>query len=119
MPESFQPSGPFAPRQGSNVTVSLWMLLFSMVVFAGISLAIMLASRVPLIANGINEVLGLPQTAKTDKPDRTTHLIFLLFCYSSPLLFAMWISILHGLVARIQKYRELRTNDRDSVNPLD
>jgi hypothetical protein len=94
------------------------MLLFSMVVFAGISLAIALASRVPLISNGINDIFGLPQTAKSDKPDRTTHLLFLLFCYSSPLLFAMWISILHGLASRWQRYRQSTSVENDSTNPF-
>jgi hypothetical protein len=116
--EPLTPTGPFAPRQGSNVTISLWMLLFSMVVFAGISLAIALASRVPLISNGINDIFGLPQTAKSDKPDRTTHLLFLLFCYSSPLLFAMWISILHGLASRWQRYRQSASVEDDSTNPF-
>jgi hypothetical protein len=68
------------------------MLMFSMIVFAGISLAMMLASQVPIIANGINSVLGLPETAQEGKPDRTTHLFFLLFCYTSPLLMAMLVS---------------------------
>lgn len=118
MAEPLQPSGPFAPQQASRATISLWMLLFSMVVFAGISLAIALGSRVPLIANGINDLFGLPQTAKSDKPDRTTHLLFLLFCYSSPLLFAMWISILHRLALWLQRPQSKVLAETETMNPL-
>ena len=89
--------------------------MFSLVVFAAISMLLMFAARVPIVANSINEFLGLPQTAKPDTPDRTTHLIFLLFCYSSPLVLAMWVSLLNSIYLRWKKYQNL-SNDRDEAD---
>jgi hypothetical protein len=109
---------PFAQVSNSGRTVSLWMLMFSLTVFAVISLVIMLAARVPIIANSVNDVLGLPRTAKPDKPDRTTHLIFLLFCYSSPLLLAMWVGLLRGLYVRFKKPIDARAHSNEPDNPF-
>ena len=88
-------SSPFAETKPNRPTVSLWMMMFSMIVFAAFSLLIMFASWVPAISNVVNDFFGVTQTAKPDKPDRSTHLFFLLFCYASPLLLALWVGILH------------------------
>ncbi|MEI7458599.1 MAG: hypothetical protein WCK15_04270 [Pirellula sp.] len=111
-------SGPFAESRRSRTTISLWMLMFSMVVFAGVSMVIMLAARVPTIANSINEFFGLPQTAKQGKPDRTTHLIFLLFCYSSPLMFAMWVGILHSINVRLKHFSAAKSGQDEPDSPF-
>ncbi|MFY8199664.1 MAG: hypothetical protein ACOVLE_03280 [Pirellula staleyi] len=111
-------SGPFAESRRSRKTISLWMLMFSMVVFAGFSMLMMLAARVPTIANSINEFFGLPQIAKQGKPDRTTHLIFLLFCYSSPLLFAMWVGILHSINVRLTNFYAAKHGQDEPDNPF-
>lgn len=91
---------PFQAVTNQTRTISISMMMFAMVLFAGFSLLLMSASRVPAIANSINDFFGLPQTAKPDKPDRSAHLFFLLFCYSSPLLFAMLVGVLHWLKRR-------------------
>jgi hypothetical protein len=101
MSNSTEHHNPFASSTSPKLRVSLGMLLLSTVVFAAISMAIMMASRVPIIANNVNEFFGLPATAKPDKPDRTTHLIFLLFCYSSPLLLATWVGLVHSAYSYI------------------
>ena len=88
-------SNPFAETVPNRPTVSLWMLMFSMIVFAAFSLLIMFASWVPAISNVVNDFFGVTQTVKPDKPDRSTHLFFLLFCYASPLLLALWVGLLH------------------------
>jgi len=93
-------SNPFAETVLARPTVSLWMLLLSLIGFAAFSLLIMFASRVPAISNTVNDFLGVAQTAKPDKPDRSTHLFFLLFCYSSPLMLAMWVGLLHMFLAK-------------------
>lgn len=111
-------SGPFAESRRSRTTISLWMLMFSMVVFAGVSMVIMLAARVPTIANSINEFFGLPQTAKQGKTDRTTHLIFLLFCYSSPLMFAMWVGILHSINVRLKHFSAAKSGHDEPDSPF-
>jgi hypothetical protein len=55
---------------------------------------------VPAISNTVNDFLGIPQRAKPDKPDRAKHLYFLLFCYSSPLLLALFVGLFHMASAR-------------------
>ncbi len=67
-----------------------------MILFAFLSLGMSMAACVPLISNSVNAFLGLPQLAQPDKPDRSTHLFFLLFCYSSPLLLSLCIGLLHS-----------------------
>jgi hypothetical protein len=93
-------SSPFAETETVRPTVSLWMLMFSLIVFAVISLLIMFASRVPLISNAVNDFFGAARASKPDKPDRSTHLFFLLFCYASPLMLAMWVGLLHAFLNR-------------------
>jgi hypothetical protein len=91
---------PFGGQQRNSRTISLTMMFCSMIFFAGVSLLMMMASRVPVLANGINEFFGWPENATSEKPDRSTHLFFLLFCYASPLLFAMWVGLLHSIIRR-------------------
>ena len=88
-------ASPFAQTASARPTVSLWMLLFSLVVCAAFSLLLMFAAHVPLISNAVNDFFGLPQTAKSGKPDRAAHLYFLLFCYASPLLLVLTVGLLH------------------------
>jgi len=93
-------SNPFAQTEAVRPTVSLWMLMFSLIVFAVFSLLIMFAARVPAISDTLNDFFGIARTAKPDKPDRSTHLFFLLFCYASPLLLAMWVGLFHTFLTR-------------------
>ena len=91
-------SSPFSEPVAVRHSISLWMLVFSLVVCAAFSMLIMLAARVPAISDTINDFLGTAKSTKPDKPDRSTHLFFLLFCYASPLLLATWVGLLHLLV---------------------
>lgn len=100
-PAQNKTQNPFAaPDRKPHATVSLGSLLVSMVVFAVISLLLMFAARVPAIANSINDLLGISRSAPEGKPDRSTHLFMLLFCYSSPLMLMLWVSLLRGLMRR-------------------
>jgi hypothetical protein len=85
---------------GTGRTIGLWMLLVSMVVFAVISLLLMFAARVPAISDSLNDLLGVSRTTAGDRPDRSTHLFMLLFCYTSPLMLMLWVSLLRGIVRR-------------------
>jgi len=76
------------------------MLMVAMVVFAAISLLMMFAARVPAIANSINDLLGIRRTTTPGRPDRSTHLFMLLFCYSSPLLLMLMVSLVRKLAIR-------------------
>ena len=111
-------ASPFGEVSRPNKTISLWMLMFSLVVFAGISMVIMFAARVPIIANSINDFMGLPHTTKPDKPDRTTHLVFLLFCYSSPLLFAMWLGLLQSFFVNFISRPNVHMQSREGDDPF-
>jgi hypothetical protein len=111
-------SAPFAPAKEPRATISVWMLLFSMIVCAFISLALMLASQVPAITSGLNDALGLPSTGSRDKPDRTAHLIFLLFCYTSPLLLALILGLLHAGISGILRSDLSNSNDEEPESPF-
>ena len=104
-------SSPFSQSESVRPTISLGMLMFSLVVFAAFSLLIMFAARVPAISNTLNDFFGLPQKVKPDKPDRSTHLFFLLFCYASPLLLAMWVGLFQSFTTRfVNVHRSEKTN---------
>ena len=107
-------ASPFRDHVPQNRTVSLATLTFSLVFFAGVSLVIMFAARVPLIANSIHDFLGLPRLAKPEKPDRTPHLVFLLFCYASPLLLALWISLIQWSYKYFAEANLPKSRDPDS-----
>ena len=111
-------SNPFAEVTPIRATVSLWMLMVSLVVFAFLSLLIMLAAQVPVISDAVNDFLGVPQTAKAGKPDRSTHLFFLLLCYASPLLLAMWIGLLHTFVTRFLVIARPFDNTKEPDSPF-
>jgi hypothetical protein len=93
------------------------MLLVSMIVFAMISLLLMFAARVPAIADSLNDLLGVSRTTSSDRPDRSTHLFMLLFCYTSPLMLMLWVSLLRGLVRRRSRYPSAPNTNIDS-NPF-
>ncbi len=93
-------ASPFAQTTTARPTVSLWMLLFSLVVCAAFSFLLMFAAHVPMISNAVNDFFGLPLTAKPGKPDRAAHLYFLLFCYASPLLLVLIVGLLHMLSSK-------------------
>lgn len=100
------PQTPFAASdRGGSRGVGLWILFVSMVVFAAISLLLMLAARVPAIANSLNDLLGVSRNVSPDRPDRSTHLFMLLFCYASPLLLMLWVSLLRSLAMRSRSVR--------------
>jgi hypothetical protein len=118
MSDNPQIDSPFAPANKPRYTVSLAMLLMSMFVFAALSMLIMFAARVPIIANTIHDFFGLPLSPKPDKPDRTSHLVFLLFCYTSPLLLATWVGLMHSAGKYLASLRERSQQDSESNNPL-
>ena len=109
---------PFATEEESRPVVQLWMLFVSMIVFAFMSLLIMFAARVPAIANSIHDVMGMPRAAKPDRPDRSTHLFMLLFCYSSPLLLMLWVGFLRRLLIRWTP-KQSRTESEDFGSPFE
>lgn len=114
-PKTDTPFATLEPAAGR--TVGLWMLLVSMVVFAMISLLLMFAARVPAVANSINDLLGVSRPIDNGQPDRSTHLFMLLFCYTSPLMLMLWVSLLRTLVRRRARHRQAAELAGDS-NPF-
>lgn len=112
-------STPFASREDRNrPTVGLWMILVSMVVFAAISLLFMFAARVPAISESVNDMLGIRSSIAEDKPDRSAHLFMLLFCYTSPLMLMLWVSLLKSIRVRRQA-PPASQNSKSAPDPFD
>jgi len=88
-----------------------------MIVFAAISLLLMFAARVPAIANSINDLLGVSRAKAPDRPDRSTHLFMLLFCYSSPLMLLLWVSLLRSLASGRRTQSSVREHPEED-NPF-
>ena len=109
---------PFAETASARPTLSLWMLLFSLVVCAAFSFLLMMAAHVPAIANTVNDFFGVAQTVKADKPDRSTHLYFLLFCYSSPLLLTMIVGLMQIFFIRVLTVGRTLENGTEPDSPF-
>lgn len=109
---------PFAKESRHPPVIQLWMLFVSMVVFATIALLIMVAARVPAIANNISDLLGVARTAKADRPDRSTHLFMLLFCYTSPLLLMLWVSALRSMFRSRTTNRSNQDDESQADSPF-
>ncbi len=92
--------------------------MFSLVVCAAFSLLIMMAARVPAISDTINDFLGIAKSARPDKPDRSTHLFFLLFCYASPLLLATWVGLFQMFLTRFVPLRQTLDTGDEPSNPF-
>ena len=108
----------FAETPSTRPTLSLWMLLFSLVVCAAFSFLLMMAAHVPAIANTVNDFFGVAQTVKAGKPDRGTHLYFLLFCYASPLLLTMIVGLLQIFLVRVLKLGGTLENSTEPDSPF-
>ncbi|MFO0011697.1 MAG: hypothetical protein ACK553_03060 [Planctomycetota bacterium] len=119
MPPSPAPANSPTPfgqvERGRRPTIGLPTILVSMVVFAVISLLLMFAARVPAVASSIDDLLGVRRGIAKDQPDRATHLFMLLFCYTSPLMLMIWMSLLKRL-GRRQVSR--RADKEPSPDPL-
>ena len=85
------PLTPFAERQPTGFQFSMGSLLIIMAIVSVMSACLLWASRLPLVTNEIHVWLGTTPAANDDGTDRGAQLIFLLFCYSAPLLMAALI----------------------------
>jgi hypothetical protein len=99
---------PFAAPNQAAPTVRLWMLFVSMMVFAGFSLLLALAIRVPSISNGLRDLMGGSGRPLSPTRERSAHLFMLLFCYSSPLLMMIWVSTLRRFIQFQQRRLDRR-----------
>ena len=115
--KTFQEQTPFAPNGSRRPVVGLWVVFVTMIVFAAISLLMMFAARVPAVANSINDILGVARGAKPDRPDRSTHLFMLLFCYSSPVLLLICVSAMRKL-ANLKSLNRDRNEENGEESPF-
>jgi len=89
--ETYNSVSPFAPKQQQGFQFGMGSLLVLMVVVSAISALLLWASRVPMVTNEIHVWLGTTPAVNQDGTDRGTQLVFLLFCYSSPLLIVAFL----------------------------
>jgi hypothetical protein len=88
-----------APQRRPQISLALLLLL--MVIFAVMSAGMFYASRVGAVQDELSLLSG-SSTRGAGEANRTAHLVFLLFTYTSPLLLAMALS---GVVALL-RYRQ-------------
>ena len=90
------------PQRRPQISLALMLLL--MVIFAVMSAGMFYASRVGAVQDELS-LLSDSSGGGSGEANRTAHLIFLLFTYTSPLLLAMCLS---GVVALL-RYRQRPT----------
>ncbi len=73
---------------------------------------LLLASRVPVIANVVADAMGQPRI-EAGESDRTLHLTFLLACYTAPMVATAVISLLYYGVSKLNVLKA-RQEERDS-----
>jgi hypothetical protein len=113
-----QPLGsPFRPNQPTYPRVSLSFLLMLVVLNTALCFILLIASRVPAIANVFNDLFGLPRLESGDNPDRRMHFAFLMLCYTAPLVSTMVIFFIHRAGVLIQSKRSV--NDGSRQSPFD
>ena len=104
-----KPQSPFAHQsQPTLPPVRLWMLFVSMMVFAGFSLLLAVAARIPSFANSLRDLFGSPNKLQSPGDERSTHLLLLLVCYCSPLLMMFWVSMLRRFILFQQRRLDQR-----------
>lgn len=94
------------------------MLFVSMTVFAGIALLLALLARVPAVSQSLSLFFGTQAPPKSDKPDRSVHLLMLLFCYASPILMILFVNLMRSFAIHQQselenRQRQQEIDDRD------
>ncbi|MGV3486341.1 MAG: hypothetical protein ACO1RT_18120 [Planctomycetaceae bacterium] len=82
------------PRQ-----ISLGSLLVVMLIFTVMSAGLFYASRIEEIQDELSLYFGIAPFGK-GRASRRSHLMFLLFTYASPLMMAMVLSMVVGLMNR-------------------
>ncbi len=108
--QASQTATPFAKRQPSGFQFSMGSLLVIMLLVSVMSASLLWASRLPMVTDEIHILLGTTPATNNDGTDRGAQLIFLLFCYSAPLLM---VAVLHSwlLLMRIFQIRFRSTSE--------
>lgn len=84
---------PAGPRTKSQISIGLMLLMMG--IFAVMSAGLFYASRVGAIREELTVLTG-SAAPESGPPDRVAHLVFLMFTYTSPLLLALLLGLIHG-----------------------
>jgi hypothetical protein len=87
-------NSPFIDQKAQPFQFSLASLLIAMAVFSVMSACLLWACRLPLVTNELHAWMGTVPSTNRDGTDRGMQLMFLLFCYSTPLLLAATLNFL-------------------------
>jgi len=90
-------------------------LLLLMVIVSTISALLLWASRLPMVTNEIHVWLGTTPAVNQDGTDRGTQLVFLLFCYSAPLLIVAILQNTMLILRFLERRSSATTEDAEDV----
>ena len=106
-------TSPFIETKPRRFQFSLGSLLVAMVVFSTMSACLLWASRLTLVTNELNAWTGTIPSTNQDGSDRGTQLMFLIFCYSAPLLMAASLNLLVVAIRALEKSSTRRAAKSD------
>lgn len=80
-------------------------MMLMMVVFCGMSAALFYASRVPAITSELQAMSGGTLGDSAEEVGRRSHIVFVMFTYTAPLLLAALIGSILGVWRWIERRR--------------
>jgi len=90
-------------------------LLVLMVVISAVSAILLWATRLPSVSNEIHLWLGTTPAVNQDGTDRGTQLVFLLFCYSAPLMVVGLLNSTRMIMQVIEGWRSSKEEFDDEL----
>ncbi len=86
-----------------------------MVVFAGVSLLFYNALNVPAITNELDAWLGRQSKTVETADSRESQIIFVMFCYSAPLMLGILVHTLHLVINFFDRRQRERDREDDEA----
>jgi small-conductance mechanosensitive channel len=106
-------NSPFYEQEAAAFQFSLASLLIAMAVFSVMSACLLWACRLPLVTDELHAWMGTVASTNKDGTDRGMQLMFLLFCYSTPLLLAGTLNLLFVTVRFVQRTAKQSSTETD------
>ena len=107
---------PFIKTQPRRLSFSSILILLLMVVFAGMSLLVYNALNVPPRShNELDAWLGRQSKTVETADSRESQIIFVMFCYSAPLLLGILVHTLHVIINFFDRRQRRIDNDDDEA----
>lgn len=111
---------PFLKVQPRKLSFSSILILLLMVVFAGMGLLVYNALNVPAITNELDAWLGRQSKSVETADSREAQIIFVMFCYSAPLMLGILVHSLHMVINFFdRRQRELDREDDEAFRMTD